>query len=136
MNKEQSSQMDAEGYSQTNAPRAREHDEQGQEHNQEGAPTATFETTRPERGVDIDRSPRPDARDDQKVDELAAPDWRSEQPLPSAENALDLDAGREPQGPAPRSRPALDPRGENTPDEMFEDDVRNAQKRARNNQKN
>lgn len=117
MNPERSSQMDEQGYSQTSAPRAREHDEQGQEHNQEGAPTSTFETTRPERGVDIDRSPRPDARDDQKVDELAAPDWRSEQPLPSAENALD-------------------PRGENTPDEMFEDDVRNAQKRARNNQKN
>jgi hypothetical protein len=58
---------------------------------------------KPERGSTIDRSPEPDARDDEKVERLAAPDWRSEQPLPSAKNAVD-------------------PRGENTPSEMFDED--------------
>ncbi len=57
----------------------------------------------PERGVNIERSPEPDERDDEKVERLAAPDWRSDQPLPSAQNAID-------------------PRGENTPSEMFETD--------------
>src|SRR5437763_9761213 len=46
-------------------------------------------------------SPKPDARDEEKVEELAAPDWRSEQPMPSARNAID-------------------PRGENTPPELFQ----------------
>lgn len=57
---------------------------------------------KPERGVEIDRSPKPDARDDAKVERLAAPDWRSDQSLPSAKNAVD-------------------PRGENTPEELFEE---------------
>ncbi|HZQ10391.1 MAG TPA: hypothetical protein VFD70_27680 [Anaerolineae bacterium] len=61
------------------------------------------DTTEPQRGVDIDRTSHPDARDEQKVDRLAAPDWRSDQPMPSARNAVD-------------------PRGENTPAELFEQD--------------
>jgi hypothetical protein len=65
------------------------------------APSAKHDSAQPERGIDIDRSPRPDARDEEKVDRLAAPDWRSEQPLPSA-------------------RGAIDPRGENTPEELYE----------------
>jgi hypothetical protein len=69
---------------------------------------------KPERGVDIDRSPEPDERDEEKVERLAAPDWRSEQPLPSAQNAVD-------------------PRGENTPPEMFESDQ--DKKQGRNKKK-
>lgn len=68
------------------------------------------EGTEPERGVDIDRDPRPDARDERKVERLAAPDWRSEQPLPSARNALD-------------------PRGKNTPAELFETEEEREQER-------
>ena len=61
------------------------------------------QTDKPERGVEIARSARPDERDEDKVERLAAPDWRSEQPLPSARNALD-------------------PRGENTPHDFYETD--------------
>jgi len=55
----------------------------------------------PERGAVIDRSPEPDERDEEKVERLKAPDWRADQPLPSARNAVD-------------------PRGENTPPELVE----------------
>lgn len=67
----------------------------------------------PERGVDIERDPRPDARDEQKVERLAAPDWRSEQPLPSARNAID-------------------PRGKNSPAELFESEEEREQERKKN----
>lgn len=63
-------------------------------------PSGANEETEPQRGVGIARSPEPDARDDEKVERLQAPDWRSEQPLPSARNAVD-------------------PRGENTPEELY-----------------
>ena len=63
------------------------------------APPSNSES--PERGVEIDRSPEPDERDEAKVERLKAPDWRADQPLPSARNAID-------------------PRGENTPPELFE----------------
>lgn len=56
----------------------------------------------PERGLDINRSPKPDARDEEKVDRLQAADWRADQPMPSAKNAVD-------------------PRGENAPAELFEE---------------
>jgi len=49
-----------------------------------------------------DHSPKPDARDDTKVERLRAPDWRGTQPLPGAQGAID-------------------PRGENTPQETFEE---------------
>lgn len=62
----------------------------------------TLEPEKPERGVEIDRSPKPDARDDEKVERLKADDWRADQPMPSAKNARD-------------------PRGENTPEELLED---------------
>jgi hypothetical protein len=66
----------------------------------------------PERGVTMNRSPEPDARDDAKVERLAAPDWRGEQPLPSAKNAVD-------------------PRGENTPSEMFDEDESQGKKKVK-----
>ncbi len=61
--------------------------------------------SRTERGVDIERTARPDKRDREKVERLAAPDWRSEQPLPSAKNSVD-------------------PRGKNTPGDFYETDPR------------
>lgn len=72
----------------------------------------TAQADKPGQQPKSQHSPKPDARDDEKVEELAAPDWRSKQPMPSARNAVD-------------------PRGENTPAELFEQEPTKGQPRRK-----